>query len=29
MDRAVEKVNDFLKDQELLAVPFGKGCGNL
>ena len=29
MDRAVEKVNDFLKGQELLAVPFGKGSGNL
>ena len=27
MDRGVKKVHDFLKDQKLLAVPFGKGCG--
>ena len=27
MDRVVKEDNKFLKDQNLLAVPFDKGCG--
>ena len=27
MDRGVKKVHDYLKANDLLAVPFGKGCG--
>ena len=27
MDRGIKKVQDFLKDQKTLVVPFDKGCG--